>query len=198
MNKDDNALRKLAEQTKKITKEELQERSNMLKPLFEDVDEEIRESSFIKYFLPLIAKAVPVNEENIQRFIKNIKIVTGSPHRGLKVIDDNTGEELFRLPPILLSLDSGEGLLETFSFSTLIRKQLLAEENPLSTLNNEVKKAMSFIESLSKPDREQLNRYLNGIIAMYKRYGLADVNVSVKTENNNRQLEDIGDLLDLD
>jgi hypothetical protein len=114
------------------------------------------------------------------------------------VIDDNTGEELFRLPPILLSLDSGEGLLETFSFSTLIRKQLLAEENPLSTLNNEVKKAMSFIESLSKPDREQLNRYLNGIIAMYKRYGLADVNVSVKTENNNRQLEDIGDLLDLD
>lgn len=60
----------------------------------------MRESIFRDVFLPVLACKVE-NEELLQEYIQG----SGGFNRRVRIIDDNTGEELFTVPPLLSTAD---------------------------------------------------------------------------------------------
>jgi len=196
-----NPMEALVKQNKNELKKYLEDMSGIVKEaIVEDV--ELVRSDFEKYFLPMITMQVEPNEENMKRFINNILAVTESYFLGIKVIDDVTKEELFLLPPLMLDLDLNDPMMRNISFFKLLNMYKSIEENSGSEARAFLGKTLPALASQAfKPDPEKTKRYMEGLLKLYKFYGLLDEKGQPleNTQNGNREYEDnIGEFLDYD
>jgi hypothetical protein len=150
----------------------LEKSLSIVEELLEEEDVELIESDFKKYFLPVISKEVEPNEENIQRFLHNLYNATGSYYRGLKIVDDNTREELFVFPPIMLEVDDDSPIAKNINYFKLITMYKTIAETNTSEADNLIKGLAASADSFIKPDKEKLKKDANGVMKMLQRYNL--------------------------
>jgi len=180
----------------------LEELANEIKQLNVD-DEEVLESDFKTFFLPIIDGSVKATDENLEIFLRNIYRVTNSFTRGIKVVDDKTKEELFRLPPIMIDVDDGEEVLKNVSFFRIINAINAAKDNIAARMNG-AEKALLKTGKLIKPDDEKLKMYAESLLKMQERYNIkiTDVEIPNKEEKTkeitDNKDDDLNEVFDYD
>ena len=138
--------------------------------ILEDV--EIKERDFKIYFLPMFKKEIEMNKENINIFIDNIYILTKSYNRPLQIIDDKTGDKLFRLPPIALDIKD-DGLLKNINFVNLINMyNTMSDSGNTMMADDTLSKLTNALSNEIKPDEKTVSSYNEDILFMYKRYNI--------------------------
>jgi len=200
MEENQNALLKLKEMQERSIIEYLEEASNIVSEVLKYEDEPLVESDFIKYFLPLLKGDIEPNEENIKTYIENMYNATGSYYRGIKVIDDKTKEELFVLPPIMLDIDPDSIVAKNVDYYKMVNMfKQISDNNPFEA-EKFLGKATEGIAKATKPDEEQLKKYLDGVVKMFKRYNINfESNEKSKNKETLKQTEpedSISDFLD--
>ena len=166
-----NNLKQVAKEIKDQRLEELKEKMRLLKPMLE-FNNKIRESDFIKFFLPLIKKEVEVNEINVNIFLHNVYMMTGSYTLPLEVWSDDLKEKLFTLPPIFMDIDDDNPLVTNISYGKLVNKYKRMSEMDSKIGDEFLDKAVRKLGDLLKPSKEEEAYYIKEIYKMYKRYGI--------------------------
>lgn len=82
--------------TYRLNEDDVRGFTNLLEP----VVPKVKESDFIRFFLPLFAVKDPKNPVDISMWLD----VAGHPHAPVDVVD-TTGKVLFRVPPLLQDVD---------------------------------------------------------------------------------------------
>lgn len=147
------------------------------------------ENIFVTYFLPLFLGRVDKPKDN---WVMEWVSIAGTPMAEVAIVSDATGEELFRVPPLLhtsgLVMDKKEGDLgDIFG-----RYNQISQNVPSSGL-------MFLIEALNNKNKQYLDTFDNtGVVARWfailARYGYVDPNtVNVTNSNSTAPLEDYFD-----
>lgn len=159
-----------------------------LSKLTEDLDVEIKERDFKKYFLPIFNGELKLTDANMDIFLNNMYILTNSYNLPISIIDENE-EVIFRLPPIIMDVNQ-TSILSNVSFSKLIN---MYRENK-STVQGDAMLS-SITKSLGQVigvEEKSLNSYMEDISIMYKRYNISVASTdgeTVTTTNKEKEEE---------
>lgn len=165
-------LEKLNEQIKQDNYDALEAHSSCINELNVVVPVNVKEKDFKIYFLPMFKKEVEINKENINRFINNIYILTNSYNKPLNIVDDKTGNVLFRLPPIALD-PKEDGLLKSINYTNLINMYNAMNDSGNSVMaNNKLAGLTNALGSIIKPSEQDVSSYNEDILFMYNRYNI--------------------------
>ena len=191
---------KISASIKEDNLKEVSKRLEELKPLLESDRVNIKESVFKTHFLPLFTKEIELNEENMRRFTHNFLIVTDSLFIPISVVDDNSNEVLFTMPPMMLSMES-DGLTKDISFSKLLNKYKTLKDNTNPLGDKLLDETTSFLKKTVKPSEDTLTKYITNLDIIYKRYGIYDkeeIPIEEKIESSDNIKEEINDIFDYD
>jgi hypothetical protein len=187
-------LAKAAKMVRNEALKDLEEKMKMLKPLLE-INAKVKESDFKKYFLPLIKKEVPINEDNVNIFLHNVYMMTGSYSVPMEVWTDDLKEKLFTLPPIFMDIDDDSPLVSNISYGKLVNKYKRLSETNQKIGDEFLDVTMKKLSDLLKPTPEQEAYYIKEIAKMYKRYGILhdEANQNEKDLKKKNEIELMGD-----
>ena len=177
-------LERVNEQMKQDNYDALEMHSQCIQELNVVDPVNVKEKDFKIYFLPVFKKEVQINEDNINRFINNIYILTKSYNKPLNIVDDKTGSILFRLPPITLD-PKEDGLLKSINYTNLIYMYNVMNDSGNGAMaNNKLAGLTNALGKIIKPSDQTISSYNDDIKFMYDRY-----NISYKKDENGEPIE---------
>jgi hypothetical protein len=172
-------LEKLNEEMKQSNYDALLEHSACVAELNIMETVNVKEKDFKTYFLPIFKKEIELNEENINRFINNIYILTNSYNKPIQIIDDRNGKPLFRLPPLALDVKDND-LLKNINYTNLINMYNVMNDSGNTTMaNSKLAGLTNALGEIVQPDDQMISSYNEDIIFMYNRY-----NIKYQKDNN--------------
>ena len=154
----------------------------------------VSEKDFKIYILPMFDGSVEINDDNYRIFLHNLRTLAMSYTNELDVVDDETGEVLFTLPPILYNIDDLNDLISRINYNQIVNKY--KSSNPIEANNYMGNIANDLGELFSNPKKE---KYVEEIEKMMIRYGIGkykDNDDSVNVGNSSN--EDVSDIFDYD
>ncbi|QVD49139.1 hypothetical protein LUCX_69 [Xanthomonas phage vB_XciM_LucasX] len=119
------------------------------------------ESVFVQHLLPILVAAGEQKRVDLTRWLD----IAGTPQRAIEVVDDNTGEQLFILPPLMRSLPTV--FQEELIYSNIVGGSLQRTDVHPMVGQNFLADALRRVQlGVKGPDLESLKNW-NSIRARY-------------------------------
>jgi hypothetical protein len=133
---------------------------------------QLPESIFVQIFLPIFCGEQPVDAPQSVEMLNNWYGIAGNPYRQVDVVDDKTGEVLFRVPAILnnKAIDPVRGSSGAVSFRQVISSaQQLSNVSPQMSKNYLDKQLMN--RDLVSVENSGMGPAIEAWQSIFKRYG---------------------------
>lgn len=154
---------------------------------------DLHENDFRTYFLPLLLGDVELNDTNKETFYNNIEKVVGGHQVGIRVIDDDD-KELFKLPPLLMGVNTDVDVNNMISYSKLINQYHLSATSQPATADKLLQQSVGKIGKILDMKESDFEQAIVEIDKMYRYYDIITPDKETITEDKIE--DDISSLFD--